>query len=390
MNDRFTPGTIFSEEVTLTPALVESFAQFSGDRNPLHLEADAARDYGFARPVAHGAIQSAVVSRLIGMKCPGPGAVWMSQSMEWHKPAFVGETIRVEVEIESVSAGAETLTLKLRARNQSGDDLMHGSAKVKVAAKLAAQSEITRTEPRVALITGGSRGIGASIAKALAAAGHHVAIVYRSDRDAADAVCKACATDTIRAQSYCFDLAAPGTGTALVQRVLRDFGAVHVIAHAATQPVLPLAINEITTDQLRAYQRLHIEAALELVQAASPSMIEQRFGRLLFMGTAYLFGAPPAKMAAYVTAKQGLWGLVRSLALELGPHQITANMMSPGMTITDLTADIPQRMKEAEARKVPVRRLAVPEDIAQTAAFLASDAAAYINGQNLPLTGGPV
>jgi 3-oxoacyl-[acyl-carrier protein] reductase len=386
----FTPGMTFVEEVALTPTLVESFAQFSGDRNPLHLEADAARDYGFARPVAHGAIQSAIVSRLIGMKCPGHGAVWMSQSMVWLKPAFVGDTIRVEVEVASVSEGAETLTLRLSAKNQGGDDLMHGSAQVKVASKLAQQARVKADEPRVALITGGSRGIGAAMAEALAKAGHHVAIVYRTDRSSAEYVCKACTTNTVRAQAYNFDLAAPGSGTKLVERVLRDFGALHVIAHCATQPVQPLALNEIHSDQLRAYHRLHVEAALELVQAAMPGMVEQRFGRLLFMGTAYLFGAPPAKLAAYIAAKQGLWGLVRSLALELGPHQITANMISPGMTITDLTADIPQRMKEAEARKVPLRRLAVPDDIAQTAAFLASDAAGYINGQNLPLTGGPV
>jgi 3-oxoacyl-[acyl-carrier protein] reductase len=119
-------------------------------------------------------------------------------------------------------------------------------------------------------------------------------------------------------------------------------------------------------------------------------MQERRFGRLIFLGTTYLFGAPPVKLAAYVAAKQGLWGLVRCLALELGPQQITANMLSPGMTVTDLTSDIPVRMKEAEARRVPLRRLALPQDVAGAVAFLASDAGGYISGVNLPLTGGPV
>jgi 3-oxoacyl-[acyl-carrier protein] reductase len=95
-------------------------------------------------------------------------------------------------------------------------------------------------------------------------------------------------------------------------------------------------------------------------------------------------------MAAYIAAKQSLWGLVRSLALELGPQQITANMVSPGMTVTELTADVPVRIKEAEARKVPLRRLALPEDVANTIAFLASDSGGYLSGVNLPLTGGPV
>lgn len=391
MIDRFRPGMVFSEEVTLSPALVESFAQFSGDRNPLHLQADSAREYGFARPVAHGAIQSAIVSRLIGMKVPGPGAVWMNQSMEWMRPAFVGDTIKVEAEIESVSAGAETLSLILRATNQNQEELMKGTAKVKVAVKLAQDTAGEQPkEPRVALVTGGSRGIGAAIAQALAAAGMEVAIACKSNRAAAELVVQQIVSAGGRAQCYVSGLEAAASAAALVQQVQADFGRLDVIVHAATQPVLPLSVTEATAEDLRAYHRMHVEVPLELVQAAAPGMTERRFGRLIFLGTSYLFGTPPAKMAAYVAAKQGLWGLVRCLALELGPQQITVNMLSPGMTITDLTADIPQRMKEAEARRVPVRRLAVPEDVAQAAAFLASDAAGYVSGQNLPLTGGPV
>jgi len=391
MIDRFRPGMVFSEEVTLSTALVESFAQFSGDRNPLHMQAESAREYGFARPVAHGAIQSAIVSRLIGMKVPGTGAVWMNQSMEWTKPVFVGDTIRVEVEIESVSAGAATLNLILRATNQNQEPVMQGSAKVKVASKLAQDTAgAAPKEPRVALVTGGSRGIGAAIARALAAAGMNVAIACKSNRTAAEEVERQIVSVGGRAKCFVGSLEAEGSGAALVNEVIVEFGRVDVIVHAATQPVPPLSLGDLTVEVLRAYYRMHVEVPLELVLAAAAGMTERRFGRFIFLGTSSLFGSPPAKMAAYIAAKQGLWGLVRSLALELGPQQITANMISPGITITDLTADMPQRIKETEARRVPVRRLAVPEDVAQAAVFLASEAAGYISGQNLPLTGGPV
>ncbi len=391
MIERFRPGMVFSEEVTLSPALVESFAQFSGDRNPLHVQADAAREYGFARPVAHGAIQSAIVSKLIGMQVPGHGAVWMNQSMEWMRPAFVGDTIRVEAEIESVSAGAETLNLVLRATNQNKEELMKGSARVKVASKLAGDTSGTESkEPRVALVTGGSRGIGAAIAQALAAAGVQVAIACKSNRTAGDEVVRQIVSAGGRAHCYLASLENPGAGNELVRQVQADFGRLDILVHAATQPVGPLAVNEITVDHLRSFQRLHVEAALEMIQEATPGMTERRFGRCILMGTSAMFGQPPMRMGAYVAAKQGLWGLVRCLALELGPQQITVNMLSPGITITELTADMPQRVKEAEARRVPVRRLAVPEDVAQAAVFLASEAAGYVNGQNLPLTGGPV
>jgi 3-oxoacyl-[acyl-carrier protein] reductase len=386
--DRFRPGMIFTEEVTLDAALVEKFAEFSGDRNPVHLQAEAAREFGFSRPFAHGAILSAIVSKLIGMKVPGPGAVWMSQSMEWARPIFVGETVKVEAEIESASSGAEVLTLKLRASLSGGEQVMQGSAKVKVAPKIAERTETAGAqEQRVALVTGGSRGIGAAMARALGAAGYQVVLTYHANRAAADEVAASILRGGSAAEAMAADLSLPGSGTTLVAKVIAQFGRVDTIVHAATQHLPAATVAETSCADLQKYSRVHVEAALELAQAAAADMGARKFGRMIFLGTSALFGPPPPKMAAYVTAKQALWGLVRCLAAELGPQQITVNMISPGMTVTDLTADIPARIKEAEARRTALRRLALPEDVAQVAAFLASDAGGYITGQNLPVTG---
>lgn len=391
MITKFKPGMVFQEEVLLSPELVEAFAVFSGDRNPLHLVAEAALAYGYARPVAHGAIQSAVVSRLIGMKVPGPGAVWMSQSMEWLRPAFVGETLCVEAEIESLSAGAEVLSLLLRATNSKGEKVMQGTARVKMAAQLAAGPENNKVqETRVALVTGASRGIGAAIAKALGASGCKVALAYRSDHAQAAQVQAEIQAAGMEASCHQVDLMGEGSGANLVRHIEKTMGRLDVIVHAATLPLPSAAAAELSLADLRSCMRIHVEAPLEMIRAAVPGMAERHFGRILFLGTSALFGTPPAKLSAYVTAKQALWGLTRCLAAELGPQQITVNMISPGMTVTELTADIPQRLKEVEARRVPLRRLAVPDDTARLAAFLAGPDSAYLTGQNIPLTGGPV
>lgn len=94
-------------------------------------------------------------------------------------------------------------------------------------------------------------------------------------------------------------------------------------------------------------------------------------------------------MGAYVAAKEALWGLTKGMAAELGPSGITTNMVSPGVTVTDLTAFVPARAKEVAARTSPMRRLATSQDTAELVAFLASTAAGFINGSNLPVTGGP-
>lgn len=391
MTNKFKPGMIFHEEVLLSPELIEAFAVFSGDRNPLHLIPEAALTYGYARPVAHGAIQSAIVSKLIGMKVPGPGAVWMNQSMEWMRPAFVGETLRVEVEIESLSAGAEVLSLLLRATNDKGEKVMQGTAKVKIAAQIAAtESEEKIPETKVALVTGASRGIGAAIARSLAESGHKVCIAYRSEHSQANQLKSELEAAGVDAYCHQVDFLLEGSAEKLVKTIERTLGRVDVIVHAATIPLPNSTVSETTLADFRSCHRIHVEAALEMIRAAAPGMMERRFGRLIFLGTSALFGPPPAKWCSYISAKQALWGLTRCAAAELGPYQITVNMISPGMTVTELTADIPQRIKEVEARKVPLRRLAVPGDTGQLAAFLASEQAAYLTGQNIPLTGGPV
>ncbi|WP_395747325.1 SDR family oxidoreductase [Prosthecobacter sp.] len=392
MPDTFKTGMVFCEEVHLTPQLVEAFAVFSGDHNPLHLKEDTALTYGFPHPVAHGAIQTAVVSKLIGMKVPGPGAVWMSQSMEWLKPAYVGETLLVEAEIESVSAGAETLGLLLRATNEKGERVMNGAARVKRAARVGGGSDADSAAhvPRVALVTGGSRGIGASIARALGAAGFQVAVACHRGMKEAELLAEQIRAESGSATTHATDLSVEGSGAALASEVLRRHGRLDVLVHAATPPLPTTGLVETPLEELRACTRVHVEAALELVQAAAPGMMQRRHGRIIFLGSSHLFGTPQGKHGAYVAAKSMLAGMMRVLAAELGPHQITANMISPGLTITDLTANVPLRMKEVEARRVPLRRLAVPEDVARLAVFLAGDGGAYVSGQNLPLTGGPV
>lgn len=381
----------FHEDVELSSEMVEAFAVFSGDRNPLHLQTESALAYGYAHPVAHGAIQSAVVSKLIGMKVPGPGAVWMSQSMEWLRPAFVGETIRVEAEVESVSAGAEVMTLVLRAINRKGEKLMQGTAKVKMAVPIAEQDARDDVlEARVALVTGASRGIGAAAVRALAQAGFHVALGYKSDHAKAELLKLEVEGMGGRAACFAVDLMKPRSGAALVRQVEELFGRLDVVVHAATQPLPGSTALETSSEELESWIRIQVGAGLEIAQAVAFGMTERGYGRMIFLGTSLLFGQPRSKVCAYVVSKQALWGAVRCLATELGPHRITVNMVSPGMTVTDLTSDIPQRIKEVEARRVPVRRLAVPDDSGKLIAFLASEGSSYLTGQNFPLTGGPV
>ncbi len=390
MAEKFEVGKTYRTKFTVDAATIERFAELSGDKNPIHLDAEEARAYGYPRPVAHGALLVALLSKVIGTEVPGPGAVWMSQSIEWLTPVFVGDEIELAVTIEKASTGAGVLLLDIAATTQEGKTVMKGNAKVKIAEKLTRPNPDSGGGKRVALVTGGSRGIGAAIARRLGTNDVAVAINYHKAREAAKQVVQEIQAGGGSAQAFAADLGDPLATSKMVQKIVNSFGRLDVVIHGASPNIVRSPVTEVGYNDIEPYLKTYLGGALTLIASASPQMVERKFGRFIFLGTAWMFGMPPTGTTAYLAAKQALWGLVRCAATELGPSGITCNMVSPGMTVTDLTADIPSRLKELEAHKSPMRRMATTRDTAELVAFLASDAAGYINGTNIPVSGGPL
>lgn len=384
----FTLGQRYEETWRIDEDVVQRFADLSGDQNPVHMNADAARAYGFPRRVAHGALSIALLSRLIGMRIPGPGALWLGHHIEWRSPVFVGDELRMSVEVKHFSEAAGILQLSFHGANQRGDTVLEGEARVKVNSKLTRQME--NSGPSIALITGGSRGIGAAIARRLAKTGCKVAINYRSDGNAAETISEQIRNEGGTCLTVQADVSKPSNVSTLLERVSTELGPPDVIIHGATPALVSKRVIETELTDVDQYIQTYVGGALALIRGASGTMIEKKYGRFVFLGTAALFGPPPSGFCPYLVGKSALWGLVRIAAQELGPLGITVNMVSPGLTITDLTGDLPSRVKEIEVRKVAVRRLATVDDTAALVTFLISPEAGYINGANLPLTGGPI
>lgn len=227
---------------------------------------------------------------------------------------------------------------------------------------------------RSVLVTGGNRGIGLAIATTLAAAGDAVTVTSRSGD--------------------------PVDGLNVVQCDVRDGASVDEAfgkTEAAQGPVEVLVANAgITRDRLLLMMGeqdfgdvvdTNLAGAYRVAKRAVRGMLKQRRGRLIFVSSVVgLLGAPG--QANYAAAKAGLVGLARSLARELGPRGITANVVAPGYVTTDMTAALSRERTDAILAGVPLGRGASPEEIAGVVAFLASPAAAYITGAVLPVDGG--
>ena len=146
MQKNFFPGQTYRASLTIDSDLLRRFAELSGDDNPIHLDAEEAKAYGFPRPVAHGAILSALLSRIIGTQVPGPGALWLDQAIEWVAPVYLGDEVQVSATVAKVSSGTGIISLETVGTNQKGTVVMKGRAQVMVTQRLAGSPAKSNTK----------------------------------------------------------------------------------------------------------------------------------------------------------------------------------------------------------------------------------------------------
>ncbi len=381
-----------SDKVTLSKTItdedVKAFAAVSGDYNPLHMEEGFARETPFQRRVVHGMLVASYVSTLIGTRLPGPGALWTRQDFRWIAPVFLGDTLDITLEVVHKSEGTHALSISVNAINQNGKTVMEGEGSVMLVEKRKQVHDRAITE-RLALVTGGCRGIGAAITAALAEAGTAVVVDYLQDKVAAEELCQEIHCNGGRAMPIQADVTDADAVKRVTEKAQAEFGQpVDILINNAGSAFAPRPFLDTTWEQLQAQIDVHVRGAFNCCQAVIPGMVSQKSGRIVNIGSVLAWNAPPAQWTAFVTAKAALNALTRSLAAEFGPSGLRVNMVSPGMTETAGASAVPERMRKVHAMQTPLRRLALPEDVARAVLFLCGDGGQFLTGTDIPVCGG--
>ncbi|HLF40644.1 MAG TPA: beta-ketoacyl-ACP reductase [Acidimicrobiia bacterium] len=240
--------------------------------------------------------------------------------------------------------------------------------------------------PRVALVTGGSRGIGRATAVALGHAGHRVAFCYRSDADSAAETAEAVRQTGAETLAITADVADPAALDLAFKEVESAWGPVQVLVNNAgvTRDGLLLRMSD---DQWQEVLRTNLDGAFYAIRRGAPGMVRGRFGRIVNVGSA-VGSTGSAGQVNYAAAKAGLIGLTRSVARELASRAITCNLVAPGPIATDMLGALPPERQAEIGALTPLGRLGTPEEVAATVAFLCSEAAGYITGAVVPVDGG--
>jgi 3-oxoacyl-[acyl-carrier protein] reductase len=247
---------------------------------------------------------------------------------------------------------------------------------------------IRNLENRVALVTGASRGLGRAVALKMASYGASVAINYLSNDDEANKVYKEIVEMKSRVMLCKADVSVAGAVRQMTRRIVKEWGKIDILVNNAgiVRDALILRMPDEYWDEVL---NTNLRGAYLCAKYALRSMMDQGWGRIINIASlAGIVGN--AGQVNYSAAKGGMIALTKSLARETGPRNITVNAIAPGFIVTEMTDKLPQEAKDAILARIPLGRFGMVDDVAELAAFLASEQAGYITAQVINVDGGVI
>lgn len=369
---------------------IQSFVRMTGDDNQLHVNEQFAANTSFRKPVAHGMLSASFISTIIGTRIPGDGALWYEQHLEFLLPVRVGDEITIRAEVIKKIDRLNAIELKTEILNQHKQKVISGTARVKIVEQeqsAEADKEIETVHQNV-LIIGSTGGIGSAVARQLAKKGFNLVLHFHKNADKASALKSEIEGEfAVRVITCQADIEKPGRISEIIEYAKNRLGIITGLVHAATGPVPNIDPELLEWDDFQKHIDIHVKAFFYLVKAFAAQT--SGYGKIVGISS-QTTDYPFSNLAPYTTAKAAFEGLARSMALDLSNLGIRVNIVSPGITETDLNADLPEKARLLSAAKTPLKRLALPEDVANAVAWLISPESDYLTGETIRINGGNI
>ena len=371
----------------ITKLDIDQFVDLTGDDNPLHVNEDYAAGTSFKKPVVHGMLGASFISTVIGTKLPGPGALWFSQNIEFLLPVRLGDEIQITAEVLKIDKRQHILELSTNIFNQHKVQVVAGTAKVKLIeqikkAPVKKDSKITRN----ILIVGSTGGIGSALVDMISARSDlNIALHFHSNSTAAKSLQQK--LKSRQSMLVTCDLSNTSDVNEMCKMVYDRFGGLDIVVNCATGNVPNMDFSDLEWEDFEKHINVHVKGSFNLLKAASPLMGKNNFGKFIHI-TTQAIEYPFSNLMPYITAKSALMGLSKSAAIDLAKKGIRVNMVSPGITDTELNADLPEKVKLVTEARTPLKKLAQAKDVAGVIDFLISESSSFITGETIRVNGG--
>lgn len=392
-------GQTASFDITVSEKTINSFSDLTGDYNPLHADEEFARRTQFRQRIAHGLLIYSYASTIVGMYLPGENAAILNHSARYLKPVKINDRLNVKGTVASKEPLLGKIVLNITITNQRNEIVTDGTITVMVnppPKKGINMSDIKKIKcgidfsGKVVVVTGASRGIGAATAKLFASHDAAVIVNYNRGKKDAENVVSDITGSRKSAVAIKADVSLASEVAAMIKKVVSSFGKIDILVNNAMTDALPIPFEKIEWDDMQRDIDVALKGAFNTTKAVLPIMLKNGYGKIINITTVYSNSTPPPGFTKYVAAKTALLGFTRALAVEYAPKNIFFNVVSPGLTETDMGAHIPDWLKSKMAAEVPQKRNAQPIDIAKTILVMASHYTDYVIGNQMLVCGGSV
>ena len=375
---------------TITDDDIKKFVDLSGDDNRLHVDKEFARKTSFKKPVAHGMIGASFISTIIGTKIPGDGALWYSQNLDFLLPIRVGDRLTIIATVVKKIDRQNSIELQTDILNQHKQKVTTGVAKVKIIEDEPQEKDNSINNEKTVLIVGSTGGIGSQTARTLAKEGYSLILHYHSNKNQANKLKKELELLTDKQIIIVkANILKDSEVNDMIFELSRYFKKISAFVNASTLNFGNIKLENMEWGDISSQIDINIKSNLNIVQKIMPLMQENKYGKIVFI-TTQATEQYNSEWLHYITAKSALNGFAKALAVELAPKGIRVNLVSAGMTNTNLISDIPEKVKLITAARTPLKRLAEPQDIADTISYLVSEKSDFLTGETIRVNGGQV
>jgi 3-oxoacyl-[acyl-carrier protein] reductase len=383
-------GTSAEISHLVTEHEINEYAKLSGDDNLLHTSPEFAAQVSRNGVVSHGVLTMSLISRIIGTRLPGNGALWISQMTQFTGSVHVGDRLTGRVEVTKAHVKDQLIDVETTVINQNNEIVLRGTGRVKLPATFVEPdlrlSSIIQMYP--ILILGGSSAVGLAITEHLASKGFDVTSTFSSHPDELEKLVTNANLAGQSARAVHLDLRSKSKFLKKIAEYassgVKPLGLVNCLA---TEPSNEFALT-IDPDDFGRKVVFESEAIMTGTKLLLDEMRKQQFGRIINIGSSARNASPEPGWLSYIASKQAAFSIIRSLAVELGPFGVTANSVAPGLLGIGMTNGISERIVNSAKVRTPTGRLPSLASVCSTVEYLLSPNASDINGQEIVIDGG--